>query len=83
MKILSNMPMGVGGVLYKFLQKKFGRLTSNPIPNIKKQIEIANWLHQYNIPIEGKTFFEVGTGHNTILPVVFFLSGANRVITVG
>jgi len=54
MKILSNIPMR--GVLYKFLQKKFGRLTSDPMPNIKKQIEIANWLHQYNIPIEGKYF---------------------------
>ena len=53
------------------------------MPNIKKQIEIANWLLQYNIPIEGKTFFEVGTGHNAIVPVGFFLSGAKRVVTVG
>jgi SAM-dependent methyltransferase len=71
-----------GGVLYKFLQNKFGRLTSDPMPNIKKQIEIANWLHQYNIPIEGKTFFDVGTGHNAIAPVGFFLSGAKRVVTI-
>jgi SAM-dependent methyltransferase len=80
MKILSNIPKG--GVLYKFLQKKFGRLTFDPMSNIKKQIEIANWLHQYNISIEGKTFFEVGTGHNAIVPVSFFLSGAKRVVTV-
>ena len=80
MEILSNIP--IGGALYKFLQKKFGRLTSDPMPNIKKQIEIANWLHQYNISIEGKTFFEVGTGHNVIVPVGFFLSGAKRVVTV-
>ncbi len=52
------------------------------MPNIKKQIEIANWLHQNNISIEGKTFFEVGTGHNAIVPVGFFLSGAKRVVTV-
>jgi SAM-dependent methyltransferase len=50
--------------------------------NIKKQIEIANWLHQYNIPNEEKTFFEVGTGHDAIVPVGVFLSGANRVVTV-
>jgi len=80
MKIMSNIPMG--GALYKFLQKKFGRLTSDPIPNIKKQIEISNWLHKYNNLIEGKTFFEVGTGHNAIVPVGFFLSGAKRVVTV-
>ena len=64
------------------MQKKFGRLTSDPLPNIKKQIEIANWLHQYNFPIEGKAFFEVGTGHKAIVPVGFFLSGAKRVVTV-
>jgi len=52
------------------------------MPNIKKQIEIANWLHQYNISFEGKTFFEVGTGHNAIVPVGFFLSGAKRVVTI-
>ena len=80
MKILSNI--SIGGVLYKFLQKKFGRLTSDPLPNIKKQIEIANWLHQYNFPIEGKIFFEVGTGHNAIMPIGFFLSGAKGVITL-
>jgi len=80
MKILSNIPMG--GVLYKFLQKKFGRLTSDPMPNIKKQIAITDWLHQYNFPIEGKIFFEVGTGHNAIVPVGFFLSGAKRVVTI-
>ena len=82
MKIFSNIPMGGEGVLYKFLQKKFGRLTSNSLPNIKKQFGIANWLHQYNFPIEGKIFFEVGTGHNAIVPIGFFLSGTKRVVTV-
>ena len=52
------------------------------MPNIKKQIEIASWLHQYIFPIEGKTFFEVGTGHKAIVPVGFFLSGAKRVVTI-
>ena len=50
--------------------------------NIKKQIEIANWLLQHNIPIEGKKFFEVGTGHNAIVSVGFFLSVAKRFVTV-
>jgi len=77
-----NVKYSYGGVVYKFLQKKFGRLTSDPMPNIKKQIEITNWLHRYNFPIEGKTFFEVGTGHNVIVPVGFFLSGAKRVVTI-
>lgn len=43
---------------------------------------MVNWLLNHNIQIKGKTFFEVGTGHNIIVPVGFFLSGVNRVITV-
>ena len=75
MKIFSNIPKGK--VLYKFIQKNFGRLNSNPMPNIKKQIGIANWLHKYNFLIGGKTFFEISKGHKAIVPVGFFLSGAN------
>ena len=50
--------------------------------NIGKQIEIANWIFRHNFTVEGKTIFEVGTGHKAIVPVGFFLSGANCVITV-
>ncbi|MHC2995795.1 MAG: hypothetical protein IBV53_09875 [Candidatus Atribacteria bacterium] len=74
-RILSNILMG--NVLYKFLQKNLGRLTSDPMSNIIKQIEMASWLFQHNFTIEGKTIYEVGTGHKAIVPVDFFLSGAN------
>lgn len=70
-----------GGVFYKFLQKNFGRLNSDPMPNITKQIEIANWVFQHNFTVEGKTIFEVGTGRKAIVPVGFFLSGANCINT--
>jgi len=32
--------------------------------------------------VEGKTFFEVGTGHNPIVPIGFFLCGAEKIVTV-
>ena len=32
--------------------------------------------------VEGKTVFEVGTGHCPIVPIGFFLCGAEKVITV-
>lgn len=67
----------MGNVLYKFLQKNFGRLTSDPMSNIIKQIEMASWLFQHNFAVERKTIYEGGTGHKAIVPIGFFLSGAN------
>ena len=32
--------------------------------------------------VKGKTIFEVGTGHNPIVPIGFFLCGAEKIVTV-
>ena len=32
--------------------------------------------------IKEKTFFEVGPGHNPIVPIGFFLCGAEKIVTV-
>ena len=49
---------------------------------IPAQIEMAQWILDIGGEIEGKTFFEVGTGHNLIVPIGFFLCGAEKVVTV-
>lgn len=46
------------------------------------QEEMATWLLSAGITILGKVFFEVGTGHKPVIPVCFFLMGAEKVITV-
>ena len=71
-----------GETLYRFAQKKVGRLTSNPTARIPDQIKLASWLLENGFKIEGREFLEVGTGHLPILPIGFFLAGAHSVITM-
>jgi len=80
MKICASLYKG--DEVYKVLQKTFGHLDANPLPRITTQIEIARWILDQGMKIEGYKFFEVGTGHNPIVPIGFFLSGAKSVITV-
>ena len=49
---------------------------------IPSQIEMARWILEMGGKVEGKTVFEVATGHNPIVPIGFFLCGAGEVITV-
>jgi len=60
----------------------FGRLKAEPVSRIPAQIEMMRWILDMGGKVAGKTFFEVGTGHNPIVPIGFFLGGAEKVITV-
>jgi SAM-dependent methyltransferase len=80
MQVCASLPGGAA--IYEVIQKTFGRLDADPMTRIPTQIEMAHWLLGQGMEIEGKTFFEVGTGHKPIVPVGFFLSGAASVITV-
>jgi hypothetical protein len=80
MKTCALLP--AGGGIYRFIQKTFGRLKANPMSRIPAQIEMARWIFDMGGKVEGKTFFEVGTGHNPIIPIGFFLCGAEKVVTV-
>jgi hypothetical protein len=71
-----------GEVVYRFIQKIFGRLKLDPMALIPSQIEMARWILEFGKCIEGKRFFEVGTGHCPIVPIGFFLSGAEQIVTV-
>ena len=80
MKVCAVLP--AGGGIYRFIQKTFGRLKANPMSRIPAQIEMVRWMLEMGGKVDGKTFFEVGTGHNSIVPIGFFLCGADEVITV-
>ena len=71
-----------GDPLYKFGQKRFGQLKSNPTSRLSKQVEMARWLTKHGAGIGGKSFFEVGTGHIPIVPLGFYLAGATQTWTV-
>lgn len=80
MKACALLP--AGGQLYRFIQKTFGRLKADPMSRISVQVEMARWILEMGGKVEGKTFFEVGTGHCPIVPIGFFLCGAEQVVTV-
>jgi len=80
MQLCASLPKGE--LLYKIIQKNIGRLNHNPLSRINMQIEMTQLLHKQGMPIKGCTFFEVGTGHKPIIPIGFFLAGAERIITV-
>ena len=79
MKVCALLP---AGGIYRLIQKTFGRLKANPMSRIPAQIEMAQWILDMGGKVEGKTFFEVGTGHSPIVPIGFFLCGAEKVVTV-
>lgn len=81
MKSCALLPAGGGGI-YRFIQKTFGRLKADPMSRIPTQVEMARWILDMDGKVEGKTFFEVGTGHCPVVPVGFFLCGAEKVVTV-
>lgn len=43
---------------------------------------MITWLQEHGASIEGRTCFEIGTGHKPTLPIVFFLAGAKSITTV-
>jgi hypothetical protein len=80
MKACSALPKSEE--VYKFIQKNFGRLDGNPWSRLTPQKELGEWILSQGREIEGKTIFEVGTGHIPVVPIGFFLMGAGDVITV-
>jgi len=80
MKACDLLP--AGAELYKLIQKTFRRLKADPMTRIPAQIEMARWIFETGGKIDGKTFFEVGTGHCPVVPIGFFLCGAEKVVTV-
>jgi len=82
MKACALLPAGAGAGIYRFIQKTFGRLKADPMSRIPAQIEMVRWIFDMGGKVEGKTFFEVGTGYCPIVPIGFFLCGAKEVVTV-
>ena len=71
-----------GHQLYKWGQKRLGRLRADPMKRLPTQVKMVRWLNEQGMAIEDCTFFEVGTGHIPLVPIGFFLSGSGRIITM-
>lgn len=61
MRVCASLPFG--DRLYKWGQKRIGCLRPVPMERLPTQVEMAQWLHEQGMTIEGRKFFEVGAGH--------------------
>ena len=60
----------------------FGDLRAQPERRLVAQIEMARWLRQYQLPVANARLVEVGTGHIPVVPIGFYLAGAESTVTV-
>jgi SAM-dependent methyltransferase len=71
-----------GGRAYQFLQRKFGRLTSDPSLRLPTAAKFARWVFDAGGSVEGANVLEVGTGHKPIVAIGLALLGAKTVHTM-
>jgi hypothetical protein len=71
-----------GDKIYKYGQKHYGQLRVDPTIRLSAQVEMSRWLAEAGMPAAGKRYLEVGTGHIPIVPIGFYLAGADQTITV-
>jgi hypothetical protein len=80
---ISKLPSKLSYAAYYRMQRRFGGLREvNPTTRLQAGVEVVNRIEAQGLSVEGKTFFEVGTGRMVALPMALSLCGAKEVITV-
>jgi SAM-dependent methyltransferase len=81
--VVSRLPSRLSYDVYYLLQRHFGNLKiSNPASRLQAGAEIIRRIQQAGCPVLGKTFLEVGTGHQLNIPIALWLCGAGQTITI-
>jgi hypothetical protein len=82
--IFAALPRPIADKLYFQMQRYFATLKKpwNPFNHFLEGVEMLKSIKRYGGDIVGKTFFEVGTGWIPALPIIFWLAGARKIITV-
>jgi SAM-dependent methyltransferase len=69
--------------LYYNTQLKYGRLISDPFDQITAGSEILNNLDQLNFKFKNSfRVFEIGTGHEPLMPLIWYFFGSGEIYTV-
>ena len=80
---IARLPSGASYATYYFVQRHLGGLREvSPMSRLAAGVRMARYIEQEGRTVEGKTFLEVGTGHELNLPIALWLLGAGRVVTV-
>lgn len=84
--IVSLLPSDFSYEMYYQLQRRFGGYRKvDPFNKISRLIAGAEYsknLQQFGVDFKGKTIFEVGTGRNILMPISFWLMGAEKIYTI-
>jgi SAM-dependent methyltransferase len=69
--------------IYQFIQLKCGRLISDPFEHLKAAAEVFKNLNELQqSPIKLPQIFEIGTGHEPLFPISWYLCGSGPIVTV-
>ena len=82
-KAVSLLPHDVSYSTYYWIQRHLGRLRSiNPVDLLQAGVETWTRIREAGSDPVGKVFLEVGTGRAPIVPMAYWLMGAEGSITI-
>ncbi len=81
--VISHLPSSVSYTSYYWMQRYFGGLKQfNPTSRLTAAISTWKRIQKYGENPSGKTFLEVGTGRVPLVPLAYWLMGAEKTITI-
>lgn len=82
-RVVSLLPSDASYATYYWLQRRFGALrVTSPIGRLTAGIQTWERIKKLGWDPTGKTFLEIGTGRAPIVPLAYWLMGAEGVITI-
>ncbi|MBW7858376.1 MAG: methyltransferase domain-containing protein [Leptonema sp. (in: Bacteria)] len=80
---IAKLPSQLSYNLYYSMQRKLGGLKNlNPTDHFIAAVKTWQLIEEQGKDPVDKTFFEVGTGRAPLIPIAYYLMGANQTITV-
>ncbi len=80
---VSLLPSSASYAAYYWIQRHFGGLRRmNPTSRLTAGIETWKRIQEQGNDPSGKVFFEVGTGRSPLVPLAYWLMGAEKTITI-
>lgn len=79
---ISKLPSNIKYDTYYYLQCLLGAFANNAKCNFHSGISFLNYIKEQKRSVISKVFLELGTGRRLSTPIVLWLSGASKIITV-
>jgi len=81
--VLGKLPTRLSYGAYYWIQRSFGNLRrANPLITLQEGLRAIEIIDSLGKSPVGCTFFDLGTGHRIVFPLVCWLLGAEKIFTV-